>query len=286
MDNNMGDKTDATIVQSPQPTETPAPVHNPLLDRLRIPGTSFRLPSQGLFYENGELASSTTNGELEVYPMTAIDEVILATPDKLLSGKAIEEVFTRCIPQVVKPRDLLARDVDFLMMCLRNVTFGATMEVKYKHECENALNHTYMINIDQLIKTVKQIDPTTISKEYTLTMDNGQVVKLKPLTFATIIDLYQSTAFSKQEEDFSQEEAETMIIRSISSAIKSVDNIEDVSMIEGWVRSISLGWKRQIEQQVQQISNWGMDFEVKDHCKDCKEEITLQITANPISFFI
>jgi len=39
---------------------------NPLLENLRLPGETVRLPSGGMFYKNGELASHVNNGEIHV----------------------------------------------------------------------------------------------------------------------------------------------------------------------------------------------------------------------------
>lgn len=263
---------------------TTEPNGNPLLDRLRIPGATYRLPSQGLFYDPGVLADGVKNGELEVYPMTAMDEIILSTPDKLLSGKAILEVFSRTIPQVLKPNALLSKDVDFLMVCLKEVSFGSEMTVTYEHDCEKAKEHEYVVDLQSMIRQTKQIDPTTVNGEYNLTVDNGQVVTLKPLTYVNVIELYQTTMMIKSD-NLTENEVETMIISTITSIIHSVDGIVDKKLIRDWVCQIPLGWKRKIERAAQDVSQWGVDFIVKKKCKDCGEEIDLQITPNPVSFF-
>ena len=40
--------------------------NNPLLQKIRLPGRIFQLPSRGLFYKNGELDESVKNGEIHV----------------------------------------------------------------------------------------------------------------------------------------------------------------------------------------------------------------------------
>lgn len=257
---------------------------NPLLEKLRIPGTTFRLPSQGLFYDVGVLDPSVKNGEVEVYPMTAMDEIIFATPDKLLSGKAITEVFTRCIPQVKNAMRLLSKDVDFLMVCLRMVSFGQFMPVTYTHSCEHGKENEYQIDLDALIKASKQIDPTTINKEYTCTIPNGQVVTLKPLTYEDIVELYQTTLLLKNDE-LSDEEAERIVVSTMSSILGDVDGIKEKALIIEWLKQIPIGWKKQIEQAAQEVSQWGVDFMVKRKCQDCKEVIEISVTANPVNFF-
>jgi hypothetical protein len=262
----------------------PARPQNPLLERLRIPGETYRLPSQGQFYTHGELDDTVKNGEVEVYPMTAIDEIVLSTPDKLLSGKAITEIFIHCIPQIKKPEQLLAKDVDFLMVCLRMVSFGQFMEVVYTHDCDNAKEHTYNIDLQQMLRETKQIDATSIHETYVTTLKNGQVVHMRPLTYGNIIELYSMAALNKTD-NISQDEAELLIINTLASVISDVDGIEDPLMIREWVIHLPLGWKRELEQAAQKLSHWGVDFTTRQVCKDCKKDLTVQVSANPVSFF-
>lgn len=258
---------------------------NPLLASLRIPGETFRLPSQGLFYDNGELDGSVVNGEVEVYPMTAMEEVILSTPDKLLSGKAITEIFTHCIPQILKPSELLSRDVDFLMVCLRMVTFGQFMEVSYEHNCEGAKSHNYMIDLQRMINDTRAIDATKMKDEYTHIMPNGQVVTLKPMTYGDIVAIFQTTAMMKSD-NVSDEESNKLVIDTLVSVIRSVDNVEDKAFIKEWVTKISLGWKRGIEKAAQSVSQWGTEFSSVHTCQDCGEEMKIHVSANPVNFFM
>lgn len=260
-------------------------VANPLLERLRIPGETFRLPSHGLFYESGELSPDVKNGEVEVYPMTAVDEIVLNTPDKLLSGRAIMEVFARCIPQIQKPDQLLSKDVDFLMVCLRMVSFGQFMEVNYHHNCEKGRNNTYSVDMQQMIRETKAIDPTTVKEEFTVTMPNGQVVVLKPMTYGNMVELYQTTALTKTD-NISADEAEDLIVSTLVSVIKSVDGNINRVQIREWVMSIRLGWKKMLEKAAQEQTDWGVNFSTRQKCKDCGEELTIFVTANPVNFFM
>lgn len=257
---------------------------NPLLARLRIPGETFRLPSHGLFYKNGELDASVKDGEVEVHPMTAADEIILSTPDKLLSGRAIIEIFSRCIPQILKPRDLLAKDVDFLMACLRLVSFGPQLEVVYKHQCENAHSHTYVVDLPELIKGTRSIDPVAAPSDFMYTVPNGQVVRMKPLTYGAVLELYQTTAMTKQDTQ-NQSDLEAMIIDALVGVIDQVDDVTDRGFIREWVLGLPISWKREIQLHAQQANEWGCDFITPQICKDCGEAMNVQVSANPVSFF-
>lgn len=258
---------------------------NPLLASLRIPGETFRLPSQGLFYKSGELDDSVSNGELEVYPMTAMDEVILSTPDKLMSGKAILEIFENCIPQIKKPGDLLSLDVDFLIACLRMVSFGQFMEVLFTHGCEGAKAHTYSIDIQKMINSTRSIDATRLNDEYTHVLENNQVAKLKPMTYLDVVKLFQSQAMMKVD-NITEAEAHQLIVEALAGVIQSVDGITDKAFIIEWVSKLPWNWKRSLEKAAQSISKWGTEFVSTHTCKDCGEDMDIHVSANPVSFFM
>ncbi len=102
---------------------------NPLLAKIKLPGQRFRLPSRGLFYTDGELHEEVVDGEVEVFSMTTIDEIALRSPEFLFTGEAIERVFNRCIPDIIKPLRLLSKDVDFMLACLRIVSYGGAYQI-------------------------------------------------------------------------------------------------------------------------------------------------------------
>ena len=129
---------------------------NPLLKKIQMPGRRFRLPSRGLFYNNGELADSVTDGEIEVRSLTAIDEISLRSPEFLFNGEAIERVFARCVPEVKEPLKLLSLDVDFILTALRVVSYGDVLEVNVRcDECEKSQQEKNIRDEDEFLREVK-----------------------------------------------------------------------------------------------------------------------------------
>jgi len=274
----MTDNNEAQV-----PAMEPLKPVNPLLERARMPGGTFTLPSQGLFYKKGELSPDVKNGEVHVHPMVTLDEIILKTPDKLFSGDGIVEVFKRCIPQINDPMQLLAKDVDFLMVCLRKVTYGDEMEITYTHDCEEAKEHSYMIPVNDFIQKSKRIDPTTSGKLFSLELDNGQVLKLRPANLKNVLGIYQSTM---NVDDESIDTISKNIFDTMVAMIESVDGITDSEMISEWVRTISAGWVHQIGDTIDKVSDWGPTFDVTIKCKDCGKEMTINTPINPLAFFM
>ena len=260
-------------------TEVPI-TGNPLLDRIKMPGETFALPSGGLFYTNGELDDSVVNAEVHVHPMTAIDEILLKTPDLLFSGQAISQVFNHCIPQISKPMELLAKDVDFLLICLRKVSFGDMMELEYEHYCKEAKLHHYMVNLDEFVKGSVKIEPVNLSR-YQVTLSNNQVVNMNPIKFKDYIRIMQSAEGGKM----TPEQIKNEMVESLTNVIRSVDEIKDPMLIAQWLDSINAGWLKQITGHIEVMSDWGPTFKTKITCKDCGEEVEVTPPMNPIAFF-
>lgn len=255
---------------------------NPLLARVHLPGQTYRLPSGGLFYTNGELSPEVEDGEVHVQPMAAFDEILLKTPDLLLSGQAIEKVFKRCIPQVLKPLELFGRDVDFLMVCLRTITYGEQMRVTYTHNCEDAKEHPYTIELNKFIDGSKSIDPTKIQSKYSLTIENGQNVKLHPARMRDVLKMMQHY---NPSEVLTAEQEHDDTLETILSVISDVDGTTDRGFIKEWLAEISAKWATELSEAIEDTGNFGPDLTHVMKCKDCGEEIKINAPINPLSFF-
>lgn len=130
---------------------------NPLLSKIRLPGKRFRLPSRGLFYTNDELAESVTDGEIEVFSMTTIDEISLRSPEFLFSGEALDKVIKRCVPEVNEPLKLLSRDVDYILACLRIVSYGGTYQINTRcPECEKKQEQINALKMEAFLAEIEE----------------------------------------------------------------------------------------------------------------------------------
>lgn len=260
---------------------------NPLLENLRLPGETFTLPSLGMFYDDDVFdKSQAKNGEIHVYPMTSLDEIIIRTPDKLYSGKAIEEVFQRCIPSIRKPLKLFTKDVDFLLVCLRKVSYGDTFDLKYKHTCENAKEHSYEVDIGNFLRQAVRIDPTTVGDRYHVVMPNKQQINLRPATYEDIVVLLQDMSSAPNDEEITEQQLVDRQTKSILSVISDVDGIQDREFIHQWIAKLPPGWIKKIVKGIERTTDWGPLYQTKIKCKDCGEKLEVYVPMNPVSFFI
>lgn len=259
---------------------------NPLLSNLRIPGTVVRLPSRGLFYKNGEIDPTVTDGEVTITPMTLVDEIVMKSIDKLFSGDSINEVLTRCAPQILKPKMLLAKDVDFLMIQLRRISFGEQVEVKYNHKCnEAAKEQTYIVDISK--------DMLSKSREINIAAANtndikigNQIVKLGPTIFADLIKILQANDKEIKEDERLERELDIICsaIRAVSE-VGTTNMVTDTGFIKEWLRTIPRDWVKQMIDKMSTVSDWGSSTSVDLSCKDCQQPIKLDVPLNPLSFF-
>lgn len=263
-------------MNAPIPTKT-----NPLLERTRLPGEIHRLPSRGIFYKNGELDPNVKDGEVQIFPMTLMDEITARSPDLLFSGDAIKQIISRCVPQVLKPGELLAKDIDFLMMVLRKASYG-DMEIDYKHFCPDAKEHSYIVPIDNLIRAAKSMDPVTVGSKFTVAMPNGMLVKVQPMRFQAVVEMLQMT-----DRNMAAEAAKDLAIKVLLDIIVSVDATTDKNQIKEWLMTIPVSWTQAIQNAIDSSQNeWGPDMTFKFTCKDCGKEVSTVVPMNPLAFFI
>jgi phage FluMu protein Com len=95
------------------------------------------LPSGGAFYPEGAL-NMPPNGEIPVYPMTAIDEITYRTPDALFNGQATVSVIQSCVPSIIDPWSIPAMDVDTILISIRIASYGHNMEIE--SQCPHCKN--------------------------------------------------------------------------------------------------------------------------------------------------
>jgi hypothetical protein len=255
---------------------------NPLLESLKLPGRIFQLPSRGIFYHNGELADSIKDGEIHVRPMSALDEINMKNPDQLFSGDAVNTVFRTCVQGIEKPAELLSKDVDAVMIFLRAVTYGPQYQVLSQHDCPDAKETEYTVNLDELIAGMKVIDPTLVETNYTLKVATGQVVKLRPNRYQQILDLIKMNESKKELNARDQQENLVLMLLGV---IDSVDGVKDKNLIRQWIEAVPSPVVTRISERLEKVNDWGPNLNFPCVCKQCGQTFETEIPINPVSFF-
>lgn len=141
---------------------------NPLTQYFRQPKIYIKLPSNGEFYPAGALDKSVTD-EYAVYAMTAKDELMLKTPDAMLSGQSTVEVIKSCIPSVLDPWAMPSIDLDAALLAIRISTYGEDMPITVDcPECKE--ENEYEINLITWLEKLRnfKFSPILVIGELTL----------------------------------------------------------------------------------------------------------------------
>jgi hypothetical protein len=141
------------------------------------------LPSKGIGYPSNAI-EMPENGELPVYPMTAIDEITTRTPDALFNGVAVVELIKSCVPNIKDPWSMPQTDLDAVLLAIKIATNGNKTEMlTVCPECKE--ENKYDVNMTSLLALISAGD-------YTSAYDIGAdplKIKLRPLSYNTVNDM-------------------------------------------------------------------------------------------------
>lgn len=261
---------------------------NPLLVDLKLPGKTCTLPTKSLRYVVGkEITTEASNGEVYVQPLSGVSEMKLKSADMLFSGKAFDEVIRECCPSILSPLDLYAKDVDMIMCYIRLVTYGQYFNIEHTHDCENAKQHNYEVDLELLLQNTKYLDSNTMLEQFTTTLENGQHVTFEPLRMSSMIEILQMAATSeKEQKEVVYSTMEKLMLDNLCNSINSVADISDKKMIREWLRMIPKTYTKKLTKGIENMNNaFGIDFNSKLQCKDCGTTYDVEIPLNPIVFF-
>jgi hypothetical protein len=131
---------------------------NPLSKFFRQPAIYIRLPSQGKGWPTGTL-DLPPNGEIPVYPMTAIDEITYRTPDALFNGEAVISVIASCLPNILDPWAVPTSDLDALLIAIRIASYGHDIDIDSTcPECST--EHSYTMDLRTILDQLNITDYT------------------------------------------------------------------------------------------------------------------------------
>ena len=270
---------------------------DPLTRYYRMPGLHVRLPSNGAFMPPGSV-EFTMNHDVPVYPMRAADELLLKSPDALMSGLAIEELMKSCVPAIRMPRLLSSPDLDVLLLAIRAATYGTTMTVApICPECE--AENEVGINLATIMATAGTIDP-----ENAVRLSDEVVVFLRPYTMesATRISIasFEETRKVQAVENAKDAERSAQINQSthrivnlsldvLSSCILRVcvreGEVGDPVSIRRFIDNVSKAWIDKLQAKMDEMSGKGMDKHYGVTCAKCNHEWKPEVEFNPATFF-
>lgn len=270
---------------------------NPLAQYFRMPGLHVKLPSQGRFMPAGSI-DLTATGEVPVLPMRAYDEILMKSPDALLSGYAIEKLVESCVPAVRNVKLLSAPDLDVLLLAIRAATFGTTMPIESVcPKCEEV--NQFDMNIANMLENIKELDPENV-----IELSPMLKVFLRPYNVenATQASLAAYTEAKKIRglENAPEDERSAAINESINKlnkvnliltsdcVLRIVTGPTEVSNrqhIAEFMQQVPSPWYNQIEKHLKGINSQGLDRKQAVKCAKCEHEWQTEVEFDPASFF-
>ena len=148
------------------------------------------LPSKGAFYPPGSLEMDS-NSEVGIFPMTALDELTLKTPDGLLSGESTYKVIKSCVPSIKDPWSMPSIDVDSVLIGIRIASYGENMKVTSIVPITKT-RQDHQINLITLLDSRKELQIDT-----KVMLGNGVTIAVKPSTYREMQSIRRET-FEKQ----------------------------------------------------------------------------------------
>ena len=271
---------------------------NPLSQYFRQPSIYIKLPSQGQNYPQGSLIMPQ-NGELPVYPMTAIDEITYRTPDALFNGQATVNVIQSCLPNIKDAWAVPSIDLDTILIAIRIASYGHDMEFGTTcPQCQTTSERT--IDLRTMLDALRAPD-------YAARINHGDLeIYFRPLNYKNLNDNSQ-LQFEQQKllqiiPDSTISESDKMdaltkafkqlteiTIRSLSISITTIKTpqalVTEQPYIEEFLKNCDRDLFNQIRDHVLKLREQSELQPLKLKCDSCNNEYEQALTLDMASFF-
>ena len=271
---------------------------NPLSQYFRQPSIYIKLPSQGQNYPAGTLIMPA-NGELPVYPMTAIDEITYRTPDALFNGQATVNVIQSCVPSILDAWAVPSIDLDTILIAIRIASYGHEMEFATTcPACQDTTERT--IDLRTMLDALRAPD-------YTAHVSHGDLsIYFRPLNYKNLNDnsalQYEQQKLLQVIPDSTISEADKMTaltqafkslteitIRSLAISITAIKTpqalVSEPAHIEEFLKNCERDLFNQIRDHVLRLREQSELQPLKLECTACNHQYQQALTLDMASFF-
>jgi len=286
-------------IKNPEPDDFDESfMSDPLAKYYRMPGVHVRLPTNGAFMPSGSI-EFTMNNDLPVYPMRAADELLLKSPDSLMSGFAIEELLRSCVPAIKAPRLISSPDLDVLLLAIRAATYGEMLTLSPTcPECGK--DNEIHVSLPHILGTSKPIEP-----EIAVRLSDEVVAFLRPYNMdnATRISLasfeearkVQATEKAPEQERTAQINQSMQRIVGLTMDVLAAcvvrvvvaeGEVRDPLSIHKFIHNVSKAWIDKLNEKMDEMNSCGIDKHYAVVCTACGHEWRPEIEFDPATFFV
>jgi hypothetical protein len=272
--------------------------NNPLRQFFRQPAIYFKLPSKGQHWAPGSLVMPE-NGELPVYPMTAIDEISYRTPDALFNGQALINVVQSCVPAIKDAGKIPSQDLNSLLVAIRIASYGNTMDIT--STCPSCNNE------DEFSADLRMILDNIGHPDYAKTMDLGDLqIIFKPSTYEesnkSAMEQFERQKYLQQVSQLEQSEEErnrilaetlqqiteltmNLICKSIAAIQIPGAVVVDPEQIKEFLQESDRNVFRQIRDHVIELTQQSQIKPLDIECTECHHKYQQEVNMDITSFF-
>lgn len=269
---------------------------NPLQHYFRQPKIFISLPSRGVYSKPGTIEGDPNN--IAVYGMTGMDEIIIKTPDALLSGESTAKVIQSCVPAIKNAWDISVLDTDLIFAAIRIATYGNLLSVSHTcSKCET--ENDYDLDLNRVIEhfAVCNYDNKVVVGDL--------IIKLQPLNYKQRTEFnirnYELQQKLAQAEKIENPEEQQRVINTLwdefavdqkrlyAAIVESVETpdqtVEERGHIVEWLDNCDSMYIDAIKKHIaEHQKEWNVPtFPVK--CTNCGNETDLSVELDYSNFF-
>lgn len=272
--------------------------NNPLKQYFRRPSVYLRLPSGGTGYDE-TIIDLPDNGEVPIYPMTAIDDITTRTPDALFNGTAVIELIKSCVPNIKDPWSISNIDMDAILVAIKSAS-SESGEMSINSTCPSCeTDAAFSISLAAILGSIS-------SPDYETELEYGDLTfKLKPISYREINSAsMEQFEFQKMVAQVDNIEDEDVRNQTVKDALEKITNItmnllshsvayiktptetvDDRAFILEFLRNCDRKMYTAIRDHSGKLREEAEIKPMDVKCTNCEHEYKQSITLNPTDFF-
>ena len=279
--------------------------NNPLQRYFRQARIYVKLPTQGKWYGPDDV-TMTEEGEVGVYALTALDDIMLNTPDAMLNGKALENVIANCCPDIKNVKRFMLPDLEALYVGIKSASNNGKAD--YDRTCPKCkFENSFELQCQALLDSATYIDDADTK----LVFDDALEIYVRPYTFEMRQQFLKREfeeerllrALDESNKDMDElSKAEilgesinrlsritfALVSKSIEKivVIETGEEVMDPQHIDDWLTGISKNQADIVIEAVNTLNAVGVQKKITVQCQSCAESWEDALTFDPSSFFV
>lgn len=272
--------------------------------RNKISGMQLPLPSKGLY--GGNIDFSINDTDVEIYALSAADEIYIANPDNLITGAAVERIIKSSCPAINDPRNLPIQDADAICLASKRQTYGSFLSLggecskckekqEYKIEIMDIFKNSKFLP-DEMICSIDEINGTKVDLKIYL-----RPYSVKDANFITIKEFEQNKYLEGLDSsDMDIEEKTTKVFKAIQSMkemnmdllhsciiriIADGEEITDSNSIKDFMNNVESKIVKLINDKVKEFNKYGLPKTYTVSCNKCDNKDQIPLVYDPSNFF-